>query len=231
MSFDAAHTPAQGNPGCPARLHGHTYTLEVVLAADVLQDPGFVVDFGVLGGVLQRVDECLDHRNLNEVDVLTQPTDQGITEFVRDLFARHLPLRDGVELDQVAVWSPLPATADRLGADEVTFEAAHQLPGLPGWHKCGRLHGHSYTATVVFSDPDADASALLGPFFKYAAEELDGSSLNESVGGEPPTSEYLARHLFTWTSAHLDLPDGVQVNSARVSETRSTWAEYLPDSL
>lgn len=32
-----------------------------------------------------------------------------------------------------------------------TFDAAHRLPGLRAGHKCGRLHGHTYTVEVVLT--------------------------------------------------------------------------------
>ncbi|MCA8912390.1 MAG: 6-carboxytetrahydropterin synthase [Planctomycetes bacterium] len=38
---------------------------------------------------------------------------------------------------------------------EFRSEAAHLLPRLPEGHKCGRLHGHSFRATVFVSgEPD-----------------------------------------------------------------------------
>jgi 6-pyruvoyltetrahydropterin/6-carboxytetrahydropterin synthase len=36
-----------------------------------------------------------------------------------------------------------------LISKKFTFDAAHQLEGLPYEHKCGRLHGHTYTVEVV----------------------------------------------------------------------------------
>jgi 6-pyruvoyltetrahydropterin/6-carboxytetrahydropterin synthase len=44
-----------------------------------------------------------------------------------------------------------------------------------------------------------------------------------------PSSEMLARHLFDWCAAHLDLPAGVRVEAVRVSETARSWAEYRPE--
>ena len=68
FSFDAAHHL----PGLPeghkcARQHGHTYTVEVILAADALTGPGFVVDFGDLEPLRAYLDATFDHRDLNTV--------------------------------------------------------------------------------------------------------------------------------------------------------------------
>ena len=30
-----------------------------------------------------------------------------------------------------------------------TFDAAHWLPRVPEGHKCGRLHGHTYSVTIA----------------------------------------------------------------------------------
>src|ERR1700761_4644180 len=107
---------------------------------------------------------------------------------------------------------------------EFTFEAAHQLNGLPEGHKCGHIHGHSYTATLVLSARDLDATGFvtdfgnLAPFSDYLATTLDHRILNEVLlshdrDTEPvealpqPSSEHLARHLYD--SAVRILPAGI----------------------
>lgn len=114
-----------------------------------------------------------------------------------------------------------------------TFEAAHWLSGLASGHKCGRMHGHSYTVEVL-----VEAAELTGPGFVVDFGELaplkrhldaryDHQLLNEVLDVEP-TSENLAKMLFDWCSAHLPLPDGAVLTAVRVSETAATWAEYRP---
>jgi 6-pyruvoyltetrahydropterin/6-carboxytetrahydropterin synthase len=114
-----------------------------------------------------------------------------------------------------------------------TFEAAHQLGGLPDGHKCGRQHGHSYTIEVVLnatklSPPGFVADfADLHPVKKHLDEVYDHQVLNEVIDVEP-TSENLARVLFDWCTANVPLPDTATIEAARVSETSATWAEYRP---
>lgn len=231
MAFDAAHTPAAALPGCPARLHGHTYTVEVAVASDDLQGPGFVIDFSAFGSVFQRIDEQLDHRLLD--DVLPESSNEAIINRVQQLCDSHLKLRAAVHLDSVSVWSPLPAgRRPGTGVGQVRFEAAHRLPGLPPWHKCGRVHGHSYTAEVSLSAPEVTSAEVLEPFVRYVSAELDGTFLNDSIGtGDAPTSENLARHLHCQADKAISLPAGVRIRAVRVAETASTWAEYLPEPL
>jgi 6-pyruvoyltetrahydropterin/6-carboxytetrahydropterin synthase len=69
--------------------------------------------------------------------------------------------------------------------------------------------------------------AELGPLGDYVKETLDHRDLNE-VLDVAPTSENLARLLYEWCAAKLDLPPGVTIACVRVSETASTFAEYVP---
>jgi 6-pyruvoyltetrahydropterin/6-carboxytetrahydropterin synthase len=50
-----------------ARLHGHNYIVEVELQTEVLNDVGFVVDYGDLKPLKEYIDGTLDHRHLNDV--------------------------------------------------------------------------------------------------------------------------------------------------------------------
>jgi 6-pyruvoyltetrahydropterin/6-carboxytetrahydropterin synthase len=55
-----------------SRLHGHNYSVEVILASETLDETGFVVDYNALSAFRAILDDELDHRNLN--DVLPCPT-------------------------------------------------------------------------------------------------------------------------------------------------------------
>jgi len=52
--------------------HGHNYVLEVTVAGEPDPDTGYVIDLGVLKGVLEeKILDKVDHKNLNlEVDFL-----------------------------------------------------------------------------------------------------------------------------------------------------------------
>jgi 6-pyruvoyltetrahydropterin/6-carboxytetrahydropterin synthase len=117
-----------------------------------------------------------------------------------------------------------------------TFEAAHRLAGLPDGHKCGRLHGHSYTVEVMLtaaalSGPGFVADfAVLDPLKEHLAQAYDHQVLNEVIDAEP-TSENLAQALFDWCTASIRLPGPASFEAVRVSETPATWAEYRRDPL
>ncbi|OHV27524.1 MULTISPECIES: 6-pyruvoyl trahydropterin synthase family protein [Pseudofrankia] len=78
FSFDASHQlPGLLDGHKCARLHGHTYTVEIVVAADMLTDPGFVTDFGDLAPLRAYLDDEFDHRHLNEV-LAAPPTAENL---------------------------------------------------------------------------------------------------------------------------------------------------------
>ena len=111
-------------------------------------------------------------------------------------------------------------------ARDVRFEAAHYLPRVPPGHKCARMHGHSYTLTLVVEgelDPELgwvmDFAAMddhLGPL----VEQLDHHVLNELPGLTNPTSELLA--VWVWDQLQA-LPGLVEV---QISETPTSRAIY-----
>jgi 6-pyruvoyltetrahydropterin/6-carboxytetrahydropterin synthase len=108
-----------------------------------------------------------------------------------------------------------------------TFESAHCLPNVHAGHKCGQPHGHSYIVEVRLRgaiDPRmgwvrdfGDVSAACKPLI----ESLDHRVLNEIEGLENPTSENLARWL--WTKLRPSLPELSEVG---VKETATSGCVY-----
>lgn len=65
FTFDSSHQLKEYNGAC-ARLHGHTYKLQVTLEG-VVNEIGIVVDFKDLKGVVtEKILSKLDHYNLND---------------------------------------------------------------------------------------------------------------------------------------------------------------------
>jgi 6-pyruvoyltetrahydropterin/6-carboxytetrahydropterin synthase len=82
-------------------------------------------------------------------------------------------------------------------------EAAHWLPNVPPEHKCARLHGHSFRIEVHVSGTPGEASGWVLDFadmrraFQPLFEQLDHRCLNEIEGLDNPTSENLARWIWS----------------------------------
>jgi 6-pyruvoyltetrahydropterin/6-carboxytetrahydropterin synthase len=67
FTFDAAHSLPHLPVGHKChRLHGHTYTVRMVLASDKLTWDSFVRDYADLDEVKTYIDTFLDHQDLNE---------------------------------------------------------------------------------------------------------------------------------------------------------------------
>lgn len=79
-TFDAAHR-LPGHPGKCQNLHGHTWRIRVKVNAEVLNEQGMVVDFGILKNVIDK----MDHGLLNEV--VPHPTAENIGYYLLDEFA------------------------------------------------------------------------------------------------------------------------------------------------
>jgi 6-pyruvoyltetrahydropterin/6-carboxytetrahydropterin synthase len=112
-----------------------------------------------------------------------------------------------------------------------TFDAAHVLASLPDGHKCGRLHGHTYTVEIELTASQLTSPGFvtdfgdLAPFLRYLDERIDHRHLNEVLDVEP-TSENLAEHFFTWCVTHLEPGIPGRVTAVRVGETPASWAEF-----
>lgn len=85
VGFDFA--AARRLPHLPAthpcsRLHGHTFTVRLVLRGEVDPDSGWVIDFDDVDTQLARLRERLDHRCLNDIDGLDNPTTERLAEWL-----------------------------------------------------------------------------------------------------------------------------------------------------
>jgi 6-pyruvoyltetrahydropterin/6-carboxytetrahydropterin synthase len=82
FDFEAAHRLPGLPPGhkC-SRQHGHSYQVEVILAAPTLEPPGFVTDFANLAPFKHFLDGTLDHQNLNDV-LPFEPTSERLAQFL-----------------------------------------------------------------------------------------------------------------------------------------------------
>ena len=81
--FEAAHrlpkVPAGHKCG---RLHGHSYVVEIEITRPVDADQGWVLDFGELSTAFRDLGESLDHRYLNEIPGLENPTSEILAVWI-----------------------------------------------------------------------------------------------------------------------------------------------------
>lgn len=101
--FEAAHRLPELPDGhqC-ARVHGHSYSVQILLTAEGLRGPGFVVDFAELSPVKAYIDSTLDHRFLNDVFDFAA-TSELLAQHFYQWCSAHLSLPDGVSVERVRV--------------------------------------------------------------------------------------------------------------------------------
>ena len=110
---------------------------------------------------------------------------------------------------------------------EFRFEAAHRLPNVPDGHKCARLHGHSFLIKVEVEGTVGTDSGWVMDFSKIAdafnpiLARLDHHYLNEIPGLENPTSEVLARWI--WSELH---PQLTELSTIEIRETCTSGCIY-----
>ena len=81
--FEAAHFLPKVPEGhkC-ARMHGHSYAITVVIEGDVHSETGWVIDFAGIDEHVQPLVRALDHRVLNEIEGLVNPTSEHLAAWL-----------------------------------------------------------------------------------------------------------------------------------------------------
>ena len=93
FTFEAAHRL----PNVPighkcARLHGHSYRVEIHVAGEVEEHRGWIMDFQDIKDAFAPLHDQLDHRYLNEVEGLQNPTSEVLVRWIWERLADALPL-------------------------------------------------------------------------------------------------------------------------------------------
>lgn len=88
----------EGHP-C-ARIHGHTFTVRVTVSGPVDPQTGFVIDFADVQRAFAPVHEALDHRFLNDVAGLENPTSEHLAMWVWRALRGALPGLSAVEVTE-----------------------------------------------------------------------------------------------------------------------------------
>ena len=67
-----------------ARLHGHSFRIEVHVSGPLGGDSGWVMDFADIKSAFAPVFEALDHHYLNEISGLENPTSERLAIWIWD---------------------------------------------------------------------------------------------------------------------------------------------------
>jgi 6-pyruvoyltetrahydropterin/6-carboxytetrahydropterin synthase len=94
MRFEAAHLLPRAPEGHKCRrLHGHSYRVEIEVAGEVDPATGWLIDYAEIKQACAPLHAALDHRYLNEVEGLENPTSENLARWIWDrLHAQRLPV-------------------------------------------------------------------------------------------------------------------------------------------
>jgi len=89
--FAAAHFLTHYHGKCE-KLHGHNYRVRLWVKSSELNEGGMAVDFSVLKKALKDTVECLDHSNLNDLEVFrNDPSAERISRYIYDAVKNKIP--------------------------------------------------------------------------------------------------------------------------------------------
>jgi 6-pyruvoyltetrahydropterin/6-carboxytetrahydropterin synthase len=111
--FESAHV-LPFHPGKCARLHGHSYVLEVAIRGPLQSDGparGMILDFDEIKRIVRsEVVDVLDHQSLNEF--IENPTAEHIVYWIWQRLETALP-----SLDELVLWETSNSSAVLRRAD------------------------------------------------------------------------------------------------------------------
>ncbi|MEK6606683.1 MAG: 6-carboxytetrahydropterin synthase QueD [Myxococcota bacterium] len=101
FSFEAAHRLPHVREGhkC-ARLHGHSFRVEIELEGEVDAESGWHRDFGDVDDAFAPLLERLDHHFLNEVAGLENPTSEVLARWLWERLGPALPTLSAVTVHE-----------------------------------------------------------------------------------------------------------------------------------
>lgn len=224
--FEAAHRLINVPAGHPCgRMHGHGF--EVILHAErdlapETDDPRLkrahiAVDYDQLGCLWDKLGDELDHRCLNDLPGLENPTSELLAAWLWQRIRPQLPC-----LSQVSVYETATAGCHYDGRNyriwkEMRFEAALRLNRAPEGDRRRRLHGHSYLLRLHLSAP---LDRVLGwtvdygdvkRLFKPVYRQLDHHQLNTLSGLDHPSPGRLASWIRDAVAGSLPQADRLEL--------------------
>jgi 6-pyruvoyltetrahydropterin/6-carboxytetrahydropterin synthase len=93
FQFEAAHLlPRLPKTHKCRRLHGHSFKVEIVVAGECDPHLGWVMDYADIAEAFHPIWQELDHRYLNEIPGLENPTSENIAAWLWENLKPKLPL-------------------------------------------------------------------------------------------------------------------------------------------
>lgn len=116
--FEAAHLLPEVPEGHKCRrLHGHSFEIRVTVQGEIDPRLGWLMDFAELKRAWAPLDEALDHRYLNDIPGLENPTSERLAQWIWRRLAPTLPQLASIEVRETCT-SGCVYRGDEEGARE-----------------------------------------------------------------------------------------------------------------
>ena len=83
-----------------ARLHGHSFAVELQVSGELGADTGWVMDFSDIKAAFQPLYERLDHPYLNDIEGLENPTSERLAIWIWERLKPALPQLSAVTVHE-----------------------------------------------------------------------------------------------------------------------------------
>lgn len=101
FGFEAAHhLPSFPEGHKCRRLHGHSYSVEVVVEGEIPAGRTYLIDYADVKAAFEPIRKQLDHCYLNEIAGLEDPTAEVIAAWIWDRLKPRLPLLTEIRLHE-----------------------------------------------------------------------------------------------------------------------------------
>jgi 6-pyruvoyltetrahydropterin/6-carboxytetrahydropterin synthase len=78
------------------RLHGHSFRIDVLVSGECDPKLGWLIDYAEINAAFQPLFDQLDHRCLNDVEGLENPTSEILAKWVWDRLKKKLPILSSI---------------------------------------------------------------------------------------------------------------------------------------
>ncbi|MBA2660975.1 MAG: 6-carboxytetrahydropterin synthase QueD [Bradymonadaceae bacterium] len=101
FSFESAHSL----PHVPAghkcsRLHGHSFRITVEVSGEIDEAMGWLIDYAAIKEAFEPLHAALDHRYLNEIEGLENPTSEILSRWIWVRLKPALPLLSAITVHE-----------------------------------------------------------------------------------------------------------------------------------
>ena len=93
FGFEAAHwLPCFPEGHKCRRMHGHSFRVDVIVEGELDPSVGYLIDFADIKRATEPIERALDHRCLNEIEGLGNPTSEMVAAWIWARLKPALPM-------------------------------------------------------------------------------------------------------------------------------------------